>query len=219
MFVHSAENQSWLRARWQGLVTPLSPDRSAADVTWDTLVRHYSEPQRAYHNLSHVMALLRHADAERANIHRPDIVEFAIWFHDAIYDTRAHDNEQRSAAWARHAMLGMGIDPHITDAVAQCILATRRHEVSSHEVVDLPLFLDLDLAILGAHEETYRQYSNAIRAEYGWVPGPAYREGRARILKNFLERPVLFFTPALAARYEMQARRNIEWELQELSSS
>lgn len=219
MFVHSAENQSWLRARWQGLVTPLSPDRSAADVAWDALVRHYSEPQREYHNLSHVMALLRHADAERANLHRPDIVEFAIWFHDAIYDTRAHDNEQRSAAWARHAMLGMGVDPHIIDAVAQCILATRRHEVSSPEVVDLPLFLDLDLAILGAHEETYHQYSNAIRAEYGWVPGPAYREGRTQVLKHFIERPALFFTPALAARYEMRARRNIEWELQELSSS
>jgi predicted metal-dependent HD superfamily phosphohydrolase len=213
MFVHSAENQSWLRARWLALVTPLSPERSAADVVWDALVRHYLEPQRAYHNLSHVMALLRHADAERANIHRPDIVEFAVWFHDAIYDTRAHDNEQRSAAWARQAMLGIGIDPHTIDAVEQCILATRRHEVSAHPIVDLPLFLDLDFAILGAHEETYRQYSNAIRAEYGWVPGPAYRDGRTRILTRFLERPALFFTPALAARYEMQARHNIEWEL------
>jgi predicted metal-dependent HD superfamily phosphohydrolase len=218
MFVHSAENQSWLRARWQGLVTPLSADRLAADVVWDALVRRYSEPQRVYHNLSHVMALLRHADAERAHIHRPDVVEFAIWFHDAIYDTRAYDNEQRSAVWARHAMLDMGVDPYIIDAVAQCILATRLHEVSSHAVIDLPLFLDLDLAILGAHEETYRQYSNAIRAEYNWVPGPAYREGRTRVLKHFLERPALFFTPAPAARYEMQARHNIEWELQELSS-
>lgn len=219
MFVHRTENQSWLRARWQALVTPLSPDRAAADATWDALVRHYSEPHRAYHNLSHIMALLRQAEAERAHINRLEVVEFAIWFHDAIYDTRAHDNEQRSAAWAHHALQVMGIDPHIIVPVEQCILATHRHEVSAPQIADLPLFLDMDMAILGAPNEIYRQYSQLIRAEYGWVPEPRYRSGRAEILKRFIDRPALFFTPMMAARFEARARHNIEWELQELSSS
>lgn len=218
MFAHTAENQSWLRTRWQALMLRLAPERAAADAAWDGLAMHYGEPHRAYHNFSHIMALLRHADTERALIHRPEIVDLAIWFHDVIYDTHATDNEQRSAAWARRALHSMRIDTHIIEAVEQCILATQSHVVSSSRVVDLPLFLDMDLAILGAPEDVYRQYSRAIRAEYGWVPERDYRRGRAAVLKNFLERPSLFFTPAMATRYEERARHNLAWELHELAS-
>lgn len=218
MFIHTAENQSWLRARWQSLMTPLAPDRAAVDATWDALVRHYSEPHRAYHNLSHVMALLHQVDAERAHIRQREVVELAIWFHDVIYDTRAKDNEQRSAAWARHAMQAMRIDLDLSAAVEQCILATSTHEITAPQVADLPLFLDLDLAILGAPEEQYRRYGQLIRAEYDWVPEHAYRSGRAAILRRFLARPALFFTPPMAARFEFRARQNIEQELRELAS-
>jgi predicted metal-dependent HD superfamily phosphohydrolase len=79
------------------------------------------------------------------------------------------------------------------------------------------LFLDLDLAILGAPDGLYRQYSEAIRAEYNWVPGPVYRLGRREVLKRFARRPTLFVTAAMAARFEAQARRNLDREIHELS--
>lgn len=217
MFVHTAENQSWLRARWQALMTSLSADRIASDAAWDTLIKHYSEPHRAYHNLSHIMALLRHADNERNHIHRPEIVELAIWFHDVIYDTHVQDNELRSASWARHVLQTMRIEPEVIEGVEQCILATQKHESPASHVADLPLFLDLDLAILGAPEETYRRYSQVIRSEYDWVPDQAYRRVRSDILRRFNERPSLFLTEQMAARYELRARQNIEWELKELA--
>lgn len=219
MFVHTTENHSWLRARWQALMTRLGSDRSAADAAWDALVRHYSESHRAYHNLSHVMALLRQADSERAHIARHEIVELAIWFHDVIYDPHAHDNELRSATWARHALQAMRIDMDVVKGVEQCILATERHELPAQHVADLPLFLDLDLAILASGEENYRRYSQVIRAEYSWVPEQAYRAARAEILKRFIARPVLYYTPEMAERYEARARKNIEWELQELGAT
>lgn len=218
MFIHTAENQGWLRARWQALMTHLESDRGAADATWDMLVRHYCEPQRAYHNLSHIMALLRLADSERMHVNRSEILELAIWFHDVIYDTHASDNELRSATWARHAMRTMHIDPHLIFQVEHCILATQRHEVTSPEIADLPLFLDIDLAILGAPEEIYHRYVQVIRAEYDWVPEDAYRAGRSGILRRFLDRPALFFTPSMAARFGARARQNIQWELKELST-
>ena len=218
MSIHNAENQSWMRARWQSLMTHLASDHAGAEATWDAVVQHYTEPHRAYHNFFHIMALLRHADAERASIRHPEVVELAIWFHDVIYDTHATDNELRSAAWARQAMETMRIEPGLIPPVEQCILATQRHEVISPQVSDLPLFLDLDLAILGAPETAYRRYCRAIRAEYDWVPERAYRAARQKILKALIERPALFHTPAMAARYEEQARHNIEWELRELTS-
>lgn len=219
MFVHTAENHSWLRARWQALMTRLGPDRPAADAAWDALVRHYSEPHRAYHNLSHIMALLRQADSERVHVARPEIVELAIWFHDVIYDPHVHDNELRSATWARHALQAMRIDMDVIKGVEQCILATEKHELPPQHIADLPLFLDLDLAILGASDESYRRYSQVIRAEYDWIPEQAYRAGRAEILKRFIARPALYFTPEIAERYEARARQNIEWELQELGAT
>lgn len=219
MRAHMAENRSWLHKRWLALAASLAANRDAADATWDALVSHYCEPHRAYHNLSHVMALLRLADAERGHIERPEVVGLAIWFHDVIYDTHAKDNELRSAVWARNAMQRMQMDPELIPLVEQCILATQKHEVPTPHPADLPLFLDLDLAILGADEEIYQRYSQAIRTEYGWVPDPAYRSGRTELLKRFLARPALFFTPAMAARFEDRARRNIARELRQLGSS
>lgn len=218
MFVHTAENQGWLRARWQALATHLDADRVAADAAWDALVRHYGEPHRAYHNLSHIMAMLRHADTERQHMSQPEVVELATWFHDIIYDTHSTDNEARSAAWAHHAMHAMRIDAQLIAPVGQCILATQKHEAEAQASSDLRLFLDLDLAILGSSPETYRRYSQAVRAEYDWVPLQAYCTGRSEILRRFVARPALFFTPSMHTRFEAQARNNIAWELKELSS-
>lgn len=204
--------------KWQSLAYPAAQDCTAADATWNTFAEQYSEPRRAYHSLSHIRALLKHAEAMQAYMHRRDLVEFAIWFHDVVYDTRAKDNEARSAEWARTAMQQMGVDASLIPLVEQCILATHRHEIIAPEIADLPLFLDLDLAILGSDESTYRRYSQAIREEYDWVPERDYVAGRTAVLKNFLARPVLFYTSCLAG-LESRARHNIESEIRELSSA
>ncbi len=57
----------------------------------------YSQPHRYYHNLHHIAECLAEFDSVRHLASQPVAVELAIWFHDAIYDTRAQDNEERSA--------------------------------------------------------------------------------------------------------------------------
>ncbi|HZW13101.1 MAG TPA: hypothetical protein VFF81_07920 [Noviherbaspirillum sp.] len=205
-----------LRSRWLALVQPLAKESTSPVAVIDALVRHYSEPHRAYHNLSHIATLLVLADDLRSHFTHPAVVELAIWFHDVIYDTRASDNEPRSAAFARDSMRAMQFGEDVITSVEQCILATQRHEVPSQAVPDLPLFLDLDLSILGVPERAYRCYSQAIRKEYCWVPDDEYRVGRAAVLKRFLARPRLFFTNLMADRYEEAARHNIALELREL---
>ena len=68
----------------------------------------YRAPDRHYHGLSHIEALLALAQEYRTALSDPDAVEAAIWFHDAIYDSRRSDNETRSAA----ACLGEARRPH-----------------------------------------------------------------------------------------------------------
>src|SRR5260370_12614532 len=52
------------------------------------LVSAYTAADRHYHDLRHIEALLGLADACAGAITDRDAVEAAIWFHDAIYDTR-----------------------------------------------------------------------------------------------------------------------------------
>ena len=73
----------------------------------DTLLRAYQEPHRHYHTLSHICELLRDFDAQTQPWGHPRAVEWAIWFHDAVYETSAETytrNEETSALWA-HQML------------------------------------------------------------------------------------------------------------------
>ncbi|MFC6617846.1 hypothetical protein [Deinococcus radiophilus] len=44
------------------------------------------------------------------------------------------------------------------------------------------------------------------------MPGTVYRQGRAKVLRGFLERPCIFTTPEFAS-LEAAARRNLTTEL------
>ena len=115
-------------------------------------------------------------------------------------------------------MEAMSIDHRLITTVEQCVLATEKHQVIDPGIADLPLFLDLDLSILGTPPAIYKHYCQGIRTEYSWVASADYRAGRAEILKRFIDRPALFFTPLMRARFETQARDNLAAELKELAT-
>ncbi|HKQ78176.1 MAG TPA: hypothetical protein VJ810_31040 [Blastocatellia bacterium] len=149
-------------------------------------------------------------------IQRRDAVYFAVWFHDVIYDTKRSDNEEKSAEFAAEALASLGVPEQTTAIVQEMILATKSHS-GANLSWDTKAFLDLDTSILGAPEEIYKEYRSAIRKEYSWVPDIVYRKGRTKILKDFLERERIYYTEEIRARYELQARHNIEEEVRDLS--
>src|SRR5260370_29742939 len=117
------------------------------------LVSAYTAPDRHYHDLRHIEALLGLADACAGAITDRDAVEAAIWFHDAVYDTRRSDNEERSAALAMARLAGTTNEGRIAP-IAAMIRATAGHAMPDFTDAparrDCPLFLDMDLAILGS---------------------------------------------------------------------
>jgi len=176
------------------------------------LSKRYSEPHRRYHTLAHVeelLALLREFELDDR-----DSVEAAVWFHDAIYDTHASDNEARSADLAETALREMQFQN--IEAVQAMIRATASHDPAGLTRDGL-LFLDADLSILGSPPERYREYAAAIRGEYEWVPRPQFAAGRSAILRRLLERPALYLTAEMQARFEAQARENVTRELAALA--
>jgi predicted metal-dependent HD superfamily phosphohydrolase len=206
-----------LRRQWEELAAPFMPDAALRADALAQLFALYSETHRAYHNLSHIHAMLFYAEDWKQRGRWRDYAgaAFAIWYHDSIYQTRNSDNEERSAAFALSSLKALAVPAETAARAEKMILATKTHSAEGLDE-DGKLFLDLDLAILGSASEVYRAYAQAIRAEYSWVPGFLYRRGRRKILNGFLERERLFFTDEIAREREKQARANIAEELKEL---
>jgi len=181
----------------------------------------YQAADRHYHGLAHIEAMLALAAEYRHLLHDPEAVEAAIWFHDAIYNSRAKDNEAKSAALAEKRLAGR-VDPHRLARVAAMINATATHQLppfrDENALDDAALLLDMDLAILGAEPAVFDAYEKAVRLEYGWVEEPMWRAGRSAVLQNFIARPHIFNTQIFRDRFEARARENLDRSLRALQS-
>ncbi|MDX8441951.1 HD domain-containing protein [Mesorhizobium australafricanum] len=179
----------------------------------------YQAKDRHYHGMAHIKAMLALAEEYRALLDDPGAVEAAIWFHDAVYDSRAKDNEAKSAALAKKRLAGRA-SPHRLARIAAMINATATHQLpplrGENALNDAALLLDMDLAILGAEPAVFDAYESAVRLEYGWVEEPMWRAGRAAVLKSFLARPHIFYTQSFRDRFEAPARKNLDRSLQAL---
>jgi predicted metal-dependent HD superfamily phosphohydrolase len=201
---------------WHDLVRRCGVDPAATDDLLRQLVQSYLDPARHYHNLHHVADVLGVVRAHAGSATEPELLELAAWFHDVVYDPRATDNEERSAACAAAALGRLRLPPDRVARVAALVRMTRDHQADPGDT-DAQLLLDADLAILGAAPEAYNSYARAIRQEYSWVLDADYRAGRCAVLRRFLQRPRLFHTEALFQALEVPARRNLTAEIAELS--
>jgi predicted metal-dependent HD superfamily phosphohydrolase len=195
-----------LRGQWRILLP-------GAEALGERLLDRWSEPHRRYHTLDHLAAVLavvgRYADLARD----ADAVRLAAWFHDAVYDPRAGDNEERSARLAEAELVGLGAR---AAEAARLVRLTTSHTVEPGDA-NGALLADADLAILAAAPADYDRYAKAIRAEYTHVPDDAFRAGRAAVLEALAGLPSLFRIVPERAEWEARARTNLARELQTLS--
>jgi predicted metal-dependent HD superfamily phosphohydrolase len=201
--------------RWQTLWQRLGSKTEAAPIFAELTAR-YAEPQRAYHTLAHIIDCLAQFDAAQHLAKRPDEVEAAIWFHDVIYDSHASDNEAASADWAAERLQNGGIGADRVDRIIELILATRHTAVPTE--ADTQLLIDIDLSILGRAPVEFDEYERQVRQEYSWVSEPAFRQGRAQILENFLARTTIYQTPFFHSQFEAPARANLARSLRRLQA-
>lgn len=172
------------------------------------LTQAYGEPQRHYHNHQHIAECLAGFDLARALARDATALELALWFHDAVYDPRAGDNEEQSADLAKQCLHDCGVAPPLADRVARLIMTTKNHETGNHE--DAKIMVDVDLSILGRDTKRFFEYEEQIRREYAWVPLSVFAPKRAEILQRFLDRAHIFATDSFRQKYEEQARKNLE---------
>lgn len=183
-------------------------------VVWTDLINRWGEPHRGYHNLQHLLHVLIVIDElahEGEDLHA---TRLAAWFHDAVYDPQASDNEARSAELAGTSLASLTLDSALIDEVRALIMMTETHETAAESGRASLLMHDADLAILGVPAAQYLRYINGVRAEYAHIPDEDFKTARSLILQGFLDRDQIYLLPEARAAYENNARTNIAAELQ-----
>ncbi|PUB29995.1 putative metal-dependent HD superfamily phosphohydrolase [Promicromonospora sp. AC04] len=204
-----------LLTRWDTLWA----DPGLARKAGEDLVDRWREPHRVYHSTLHLAVALDALDTVAADARVSERAlwraRLALWFHDAVHDGVARQDEERSAALVTELLgplAGTGVSGEDVDEIARLVMVTADHDPAPDDVIG-GLVSDADLAVLGGSPAVYTRYTHQVRAEYCDVPDPLFRAGRSEVLRMLLAGGPLFRTAPGAARWQAAAEANLRAEL------
>lgn len=174
---------------------------------YDELIAAYSEKQRAYHTVQHIYECLNLLELIRSELNDAHAVALALWFHDAIYDPKAKNNELKSAELFEQYM-AQYLPVNTVQKIKRWILATQKHALTNE--TDLQFLLDIDLSILAATPERFIQYEQQIQKEYAWVDPEVYLIKRKEVLVHFYQSEPLYQTTYFQKNFELNAKQNLK---------
>jgi len=171
----------------------------------------YKEPQRFYHNENHLNELLSLIvfleDKFLINKQEASILTIIAFFHDAIYDPMASDNEEKSASLFLESIIRdlefvsgefgyteeskkkiikkQHQSPDKVFEIYQAILDTKTHK-ASNPISEI--FCQLDLFCLTNYNlKELIEYEHNIFKEYQFVDYIIYHQKRIKILNELIE--------------------------------
>ncbi|MFI0421832.1 metal-dependent phosphohydrolase [Spongiactinospora sp. 9N601] len=205
-----SDERAELTTAWKAL----AGDSPASLAVAAELAARWAEPHRRYHTLGHLRAVLAATGRLERHAADPVAVRLAAWFHDAVYEGRAGRDEERSAQLALRLLPRCGVPAARIARTARLVRLTATHDPADGDA-DGAVLCDADLAVLAG--PGYDAYARAVREEYRHVPDPAFRAGRAEILRRLLAAPRLYRTPLGHDLWEAAARANLAAELDRLT--
>jgi predicted metal-dependent HD superfamily phosphohydrolase len=194
------------------IITGYTGSTATADSLWAEAVQLYTGPARFYHNLEHISNFYNQLSKCRKLVQDWDALILAMVYHDIIYGSADHRDEERSAELAVMQLTKTGLAKETIVKVDSLIRATKAHALSPD--MDINLFNDADMSILGLDLPYYQKYVINVRKEY--ASSPNFDAGRKRVLQYFLKMPRIFKTDFFHQLYEESARANVNWEISAL---
>ncbi len=193
------------------LLSNYTKDVGYTKSLWSDVVKYHSKKNRYYHNLSHLEHLYHNLSEVKNEIKDWEMVVFALFYHDYIYNALKPDNEEQSAKKAVKVLNYLSVDKHRILLCEEIILATKGHHISKNS--DINYFTDADLTILGSDWENYQTYFKNVRKEYKYYPDFMYNKGRIKVLNHFINMPVIFKSDYFYHKFELQSKENLQREI------
>ncbi len=203
--------QQRFNALWERCVP--APLARPAEYVYRELEEQYSHPNRHYHDLRHIGACLKHFDAVSGRLTEPDAVEMALWFHDAIYEPGADDNERRSAKLFLGCAVG-DADGGFLEVVHNLVLMTEHP--SEPQSVDEQFTVDIDLASFGLPWEAFIRLGKLVRNEFPHLSDREFKSEQLQFFEKLANQPQFYFTDFFRSRYEDAAQANLRRRIAQL---
>lgn len=202
------------------------------------LVERWSSDDRHYHTLRHLIDTVTNVEKLIPEMHKPDLVRLAAWYHGVVFSTEeastytrnGGEDEQASAEFALQDLLELGVPEKNAQRVAELVAGIRSKtsentgniapdETSRLDLIDIDLqaLRDAHMGTLSTEPQRYKTYIGLVRKEYSHIPLLAYLTARRTIMNKLLKRPVLFLTP-LARQWEGPARENLAAEVERIDA-
>jgi predicted metal-dependent HD superfamily phosphohydrolase len=176
------------------------------------LLERWGEDHRKYHSRTHLLAVLEALDLLSEPTTPAHSVTLAAWFHDAVYEGIAGQDEEQSARLAEDRLAIAGLPGPVIDDVARLVRLTSTHSPEPGDHAGA-LLCDADLSILGAEPAAYARYLAAVREDYAHVSDGDFAAGRAAVVRQLLALDPLFHSERAKNLWLDAARRNLEAEL------
>jgi predicted metal-dependent HD superfamily phosphohydrolase len=201
-----------MKKRWMSLPWNPNTSQKLREEKFENLRKAYESPSRGYHTLKHIRECLGELDEVKDLMHCWLSCELSIWYHDIVYETTLPQipgrNELLSANWAMSDLMALGFDGRVVGHTSKLIIASQHSHAPRCD--DEMYILDIDLTILGQSMDRVMQYEIGIRKEYpALMKDPGARQLRASILKGFLDRENIYYSPYFRKKYEKKARTNL----------
>jgi pantetheine-phosphate adenylyltransferase len=177
--------------------------------TTNCVIAAYSEVHRKYHGLNHLITCINEFNSCEKLLKEPNLVKFALMYHDFIYKTLSKTNEEESAiaAVTRRDTLGARWLPNDTKT-KNLILATKHTEIQEDN--DCKYLCDIDLAALGYSYRIFEYNNFLIREEYPEISTEKFIAGRIQFLESMHNKEFIYHTDFFRNKYELKAKDNIK---------
>lgn len=170
-----------------------------------SVIQHYSEPHRHYHNLTHIRRIFD--KAHHLNLHLNDAQRLAVLFHDVIYNPASKTNEEDSVLRMRElCQTECAHDEDQLEKASTIILATKHH---THDDGEVGIVLDLDLVDLSADWSRFCYNERNIRKEYSMYDDAEWTVNRRNFLTGLLNKSQIFNTKLFRDKFQTAAIMNI----------
>lgn len=201
-----------LQETFIGLLRSYTDNNRLIQELWKEVEKHYSSQKRHYHTLQHLDNLFIQLMEVKEEIKNWETLLFTLYYHDLVYNPLKSDNEEKSAEFAEKRMTQISVPNNEIERCRKQILATKSHLKSADS--DTNYFTDADLSVLGQDWNSYSSYYKNVRKEYAIYPDLVYNPGRKKVLKHFLEMERIFKTDFFYRRFEIQAKQNLQREIE-----